>query len=162
VFKSRFADGLAFETSDSHTPQLFEPDPNFPVFHFPSVRSTRDLYRLHSKIKERYGTSRAPALADKEGELKEFIVRAEIVRDRHACSGVYKLAPAADRYVYTWKGAIRHAWLRAWPIKSLRTMRVYNESMKMAEELGLRIHPKFGCLEDSLPNRAAAGRRRRT
>jgi hypothetical protein len=161
VFKSRFEDGFAFETSDSHIAEIFKPDPNFPVFRFPLIRSTRDLYRLHSKIKERYVPSHRPTLADKGGELAEFIARAEIVRQRHAQRGGYRLAVAGDRYLYTWRGAIRHSWLMAWPIKRFRMMGMQRKARKMAEELGLRIDPKFGCLEDSLPRHAAATQRRR-
>jgi hypothetical protein len=120
VFKSRFEDGFAFETSNGHVPPAFKVDPNYPVFRFPSVRSTADLYRLHRKIKERWFSSHPSTLADGQGELAAFVERPEFVQQRHALSGYYKLAPSGEYYVYTWKGAVRHAWLHAWPIKSWR------------------------------------------
>lgn len=160
AFKSRFDDGFAFETSDSHTATPFKRDPNYQVFPFPGLRSTNDLYRLHCKIKETFALSRRPVLADKDGEVAEFMARAEVVRQTHAHSGDYKLSPAGDRYFYTWSGAIRHSWLHGWPINFFRTMRVQSRGMKKAEELGLRIHPKFGRLEESLPPRQAALSRR--
>ncbi len=162
AFKSRFDDGFAFETSDSHTPTPFKRDPDYQVFPFPGLRSTTDLYRLHCKIKEQFALSRRPVLADKSGEVAEFMARAEVVRERHAHSGDYKLSPAGDRYLYTWRGAIRHAWLHGWPIKFFRTMRMQSKGMKRAEELGLRINLKFGRLEESLtPRQAAVPRRQR-
>jgi hypothetical protein len=161
VFKARFDDGFAFESSNSHTAQIFRPDPCFPVFRFPALRSTTDLYRLHRKIKEQFALSHSPTLAEADEELSEFIARAEIVRQRHAQGGDYKLAPAGDKYVYTWRGAIRHAWLQTWPIKPFRAMRVHSRGMKRAKELGLPIHPKFGRLQDSLPRRDATVPRRR-
>jgi len=150
VFKARFEDGFAFETSNTRNAPVFQPDPNFPVCRFPAVRSTKSLYRLHCKIKEQFALTHGLPIADPDGELNEFIHRAEIVRQRHAQSGHYKLASSGDCYVYTLRGAIRHACLSAWPVKPLRASRVYTKSMRMAEELGLRIHPKFGCLEESL------------
>jgi hypothetical protein len=147
VFKSRFNDGFAFETGSFSVAPIFQPDPQFPVFRFPDVRSTHDLYRLHCKIKEQFSYAHIPTIADAEGELAEFIARAEIVNHRHVNSADYKLSPARDRYVYTCRGAIRHAWLRAWPIKSLRIIRMHRNSLKIAEQLGLPIDPKFGRIE---------------
>lgn len=153
VFKARFDDGFAFETSNSHVAPIFEPDPRFRVFRFADVRSTYDLYRLHRKIKEQFFASQHSVLADERGELAEFMARAEVIHQKHAQGGDYKLSPAGDRYVYTWRGAIRHAWLFAWPIKSFRRMRAHSAGMKLARELGLPINPKFGRLEESLRNR---------
>jgi len=150
VFKSRFEDGFAFETSDSHTAPLFEPDSNFVVFRFPPLHSTSDLYRIHRKLKEQFVGSHRPVIADNDGEIAEFIAQAEIVRQRHANSGHYKLAPEGDRYIYTLAGAIRHAFLMTWPIKFFRYLKVRTNAMKMADELGLPIHPKLGCLMESL------------
>jgi hypothetical protein len=162
AFKSRFDDGFAYETSDSQAATPFKRDPNFQIFQFPGLRSTIDLYRLHCKIKEQFALTRRPTLADKDGEIAEFMARAEVVRQRHAHSGDYKLSPAGDRYVYTWRGAIRHSWLMGWPIKFFRVMRVHRRGMKRAEELGLRINPKFGRLEESLsPREADLSRRQR-
>ena len=156
VFKTRFVDDSAFETSDARSPHIFGPDPNSPVFRFPGVRSTQDLYRLHCAIKEQFFHSHQAALADKEGEVAKFIARAEIAHQRLAKSGDYELAPAGDRYVYTWKGAIRQAWLAAWPIKPFRVILLHRRSMKTAEQLGLRINPKFGRVEDSMRRSDAA------
>lgn len=150
VFKCRFVDGFAFETSNGHTAPLFEPDPNYRVFRFPDVRSTPDLYRLHCKLKEQFISANRPTLADEAGELAEFTSRAEISHQRHAQSGVYKLAPVGDCYLYTWKGAIRHACLMAWPIKQFRRMAVHRLGMRTAERIGLPINPKLGRLLESL------------
>jgi hypothetical protein len=156
IFRSDFQDGFAFETSNAREAPLFPPDPECPIFRFPNMRSTRDLYRLHCKIKERFLDAHHPVLADNEGELARFIARSEVVHQRHAKCGDYQLAPLGEYYRTTWRGAIRQAWLLAWPIKQFRMMRMYSRAMKMAEDLGLRIHPKFGCLEDSLPHRERA------
>ena len=150
VFKARFDDGFAFETSNAGSAPVFQPDPNFAVYRFPAVRSTRSLYRLHCKIKEHFALTHGVPIADPDGELNEFIHRAEIVHQRHAHSGHYRLASSGDCYVFALTGAIRQAWLSTWPVKPLRDARVYSKSMKMAEELGLRIDAKFGCLEESL------------
>jgi hypothetical protein len=103
VLRARFDDGFAFESSNSQVAQILRPDPRFQVFRFPAVRSIVDLYRLHGKIKELFALSQRPTLADEARELSEFIARAEIVRQRHAPGGEYKVAPAGDRYAYTWK-----------------------------------------------------------
>ncbi len=144
VFKSRFEDGFAFETSNSHGARIFDSDPNYPVFRFPNLRSTADLYLLHRTIKEQISASRRPVAALGEAELAEFIARAEVVRQRHASSGDYKLAPSGEYYVYNWSGAIRHAWLMGWPVKSIRAMRAESQAMKTAQRFGFRIDPKRG------------------
>jgi hypothetical protein len=97
VFKARFDDGFAFETSNSHVAPIFEPDPRFHVFRFADVRSTHDLYRLHRKIKEQFFASQHSVLADERGELAEFMARAEVIHQKHAQGGDYKLSPAGDR-----------------------------------------------------------------
>jgi|SRR5579872_1252264 len=144
VFKSRFQDGFAFETNNMSQSRIFPGDPEFPVFRFPALRSTADLYRIHRKIKEQFLTSRHPVMAGKEGELAEFIARAEIAHQRMAQCGDYELAPEGDRYVLTWKGALRQSWLLAWPVKQIRQLRLYSQSLKQAEELGLPINEKLG------------------
>jgi hypothetical protein len=153
VFKSRFENGFAFETSNGYIPSPFKPDPNYQVFRFPGVSPTGGLYRLHRKRKERFLPTHRPILADSEGEIAAFIERAEIAHQRHAHSGHYKLSPSGEHYVYTLGGAIRHAWLEAWPIKRFRTTRIYARAQKMARELGFRINPKGGRLEETAPAR---------
>jgi hypothetical protein len=148
IFKARFDDGFAFETSRGYTPSPFKPNPNYQVFRFPQLRSTADLYRLHRKIKKQRLPARSPTMGDGAGELAEFIEHAETAHRRHAHSGHYKLAPSGEHYVYTWSGAVRHAWLHAWPIKRFRTIRIYSRADKMARELGFRIDPKRGRLEE--------------
>ena len=150
IFKSRFDDGFAFETSDSNTAPIFAPDPKFPVFRFPPLRSTRDLYRIHRKLKEQFVVNHRPILADSEGELSEFMSREEIARQRYLNGGSFKLAPNGDRFIYTWRGAIRNSYLTSWPVKQLRELGLGRKAMKMADELGLPIHPKLGCLMESL------------
>lgn len=147
-FKSRFDDGFAIETNDHSMPAIFAPDPDYRVFRFPQVRRIGDLYRLHRKVKERFLASHRPILADADGEVAASIARSELVHQRHARRGTYKLAPSGEYYVYTWHAAIRHGWLQAWPIKRLRTIRIYGRANKMVSELGFRIHPKLGYLED--------------
>jgi hypothetical protein len=150
-FKSRFEDGFAFETNNSHIPPVFLPDPGYQVFRFPSLRSTADIYHLHRKIKERFLSSHRPTLADSEGEFAAFIERAEVAHQRHAQSGHYKLAPCGEHRIYTLKGAIRHAWLLAWPIKQWRALRLDYRAIKMAKDLGFRINPKLGRFEELHP-----------
>jgi hypothetical protein len=151
AFKSRFEDGFAFETNNGHIPRVFPPDPNYQVFRFPSVRSTADIYHLHRKIKERFLSSHRPLLADSEGELAAFIEHTEGARKRHARSGYYKLAPCGEQYVYTLKGAIRHGWLLAWPIKFFRIIRLDYRAIKVARQFGFRINDKSGRLQDLHP-----------
>jgi hypothetical protein len=163
-FRTDFQDGFAFESSDAPGERLFPSDPECPVFRFPSVRSTQSLYRLHSKIKERYLDAHHPALADKERELARFIARAEVAHQRLAKFGDYHLAPLGEHYRLTWRGAIRQSWLNAWPVKQFRALRAESRALKMAESMGLRINPKLGRLQDS-PRREASGlpgARRRT
>jgi hypothetical protein len=147
VFKSRFEDGFAFETSSYPTAPGSLPDPNFPVFRFSQIRGRSDLYRIHRKLKERFATSRRPVIASQSEELNDFVVRAEKVHQRIVARD-FKLNAANDRYVLTLRGAIRRAWLGTWPVKQIRTMLMERRAFNTARELGLRINPKLGCLED--------------
>ncbi len=144
VFKARFQDDFAFETNDVHTAPIFPGDPSRPAFRFPALRSTADLYSIHRKIKEGFLVTHHPIMAGKEGELAEFIARAEIVHQRIAQCGDYQLSPEGDRYVPTWRGAFRQSWLLAWPVKQIRQWRLQSRSLKQAEELGMPINVKLG------------------
>lgn len=152
VFKTRFNDGFAFETSNNFTARIFPQNQEFPVFRFPMMRSELDLYRIHQALKERFSATRSPIVGGGVEELNEFVAQAEAAHRRNA-SLDYKLSEAGDRYVFTLRGAIRCAWLLTWPVKPTRQMRAERKAMAIAEELGLPIHPKFGCLEDSFRER---------
>lgn len=159
IFKARFQDGFAFETNNMSPARIFPSDPEYPIFRFPALRSTSDLYRIHRKIKEQFLTSRHPVMAGKEGELAEFIARAEIAHQRIAQCGDYELAPEGDSYVPTWSGAVRQSWLLAWPIKQIRQLRLYRQSLKQAEELGLPINEKLGQVAQADPSTGRVRRR---
>lgn len=149
VFKSRFDDGFAFETNNIFRASVFKPDPTFPSFCFPSMRSTADLYALHRKLKEQFLTSKRPLISDKKGELADFIARAEMRHQRIANCGDYQLSREGDRHVNTWKGAFWHSWLLAWPVKQIRAIRLQNRSLRRAEELGMPINIKLGRVDPS-------------
>jgi hypothetical protein len=151
VFKTRFDDGFAFETSNSGTPPIFLPNPQCLIFRFPQIRWRADLYRIHQKIKEQFARDRHTVIGSKSEELSEFVVQAEKIHQRNAARDC-KLNAAGDRYVYKVRGAIRHAWLHTWPVNFIRKMRLEYRAVKKAAELDLRINPKFGRLED--PERA--------
>lgn len=144
TFKSRFQDDFAFETNDVHTVPIFPGDPNRPAFRFPALRSTADLYSIHCKIKEGFLATRHPIMAGKEGELAEFIARAEIAHQRIAQCGDYQLSPEGDRYIPTLRGAFRQSWLLAWPVQQIRQLRLQSRSLKQAEDLGMPINVKLG------------------
>jgi hypothetical protein len=165
-FRTDFQDGFAFETNDARGARLFPPDPECAIFRFPNVRSMPDLYRLHCKIKERYVDAHHPVLADKDRELARVIARSEVAHQRLAKFGDYHLAPFGEFYRLTWRGAIRQSWLNAWPVKQFRALRAESRALKMAEDMGMPINLKLGCLQDSLrPRRETSGlpgARRRT
>ena len=109
VFKTRFNDGFAFETSNNFTARIFPQNQEFPVFRFPMMRSELDLYRIHQALKERFSATRSPIVGGGVEELNEFVAQAEAAHRRNA-SLDYKLSEAGDRYVFTLRGAIRCAW----------------------------------------------------
>lgn len=156
-FKARFKDDIAFETNDTANAPIFEDDPNYRSFRFPQVRSTDSLYRLHRRIKERLFADHFPTMADKEGELAEFIAKFEVAQQRMAQCGDYQLSRESDDYRlsiepdwyrFTWKGAIRQAWLLAWPVKQIRAWRLQNQALRMAKELGLPIKLERACINE--------------
>jgi hypothetical protein len=150
AFISRFTDDFVLESSNARIPELFLPDPNHPVFKFPQLRSRRDLYRIHQELKKRFATTRVLTVGDKAEELARFIARTEIVHARIA-KRYFRLSKERDRYVHTVRGAIRLAWLSTWPVNLIRQGRSESKAMNTADELGLPIHLKLGCLVDSVP-----------
>jgi hypothetical protein len=157
-FKARFKDGIAFETNDTANAPIFEDDPNYRSFRFPQVRSTDSLYRLHRRIKEKLFADHFPTMADKEGELAEFIARFEVAQQRLAQCGDYQLSRESDDYQlsiepdcyrFMWKGAIRQSWLLAWPVKHIRALLLQSRSLRMAKELGLPINAELACINES-------------
>ena len=149
-FKARFKDDIAFETNDTANAPIFKDNPNYRSFRFPQVRSTDSLYRLHRRIKEKLFADHFPTMADKEGELAEFLAKFEVAQQRIAQCGDYQLSLSIepDSYRFTWKGAIRHAWLLAWPVKQIRAWRLQNQSLRMAKELGLPINVELACINE--------------
>jgi hypothetical protein len=144
-FKARFEDGFAFETNNVSNASIFKENPDHRSFRFPQVRSTDSLYRLHRRIKQdAVADHHHPIIADKQGELAEFVARAEALHQRMAQCGDYQLSLEGDCYRPTWKGAMRQSWLLAWPVKQIRAIRLQNNSLRVARELGLPINVKLG------------------
>lgn len=141
VFKTRFADGFAFETSNTATARLLPAIPYNPVFRFPSVILPLDLYRVHRKTKVELGVERTPVIADGDGEIAEFISRAEVVRS-HMMSRDYRLH--ASSYRFTVVGAIRHALLLTWPLKSIRDSMFRRKMLDKLTRLGFQIDKSTG------------------
>jgi hypothetical protein len=52
VFKTRFADGFAFETANTAGGRMLPANPTNPTFRFPAVRIPSDLYRVHQRIRK--------------------------------------------------------------------------------------------------------------
>ena len=144
-FKARFEDGFAFETNNVSNASIFKGNPDHRSFRFPQIRSTESLYRLHRRIKQdAVADHHYPIIADKQGELAEFVARAEVLHQRMAQCGDYRLSLEGDCYRPTWTGAIRQSWLLAWPVKQIRAIRLQNNSLRVARELGLPINVKLG------------------
>jgi hypothetical protein len=138
---------------------VFLPDPNYQVFRFPSLRSTADIYHLHRKIKERFLSSHRPTLADSKGEFAAFIEHAEVAHQRHAQSGHYKMAHCGEHRVYTLKGAIRHGWLMAWPIKFWRASRINIRGFKLAKELAFVLTTKVAACRNCVHEKRRTNQR---
>lgn len=97
-FMTRFDDGFAFETA-TLTPQTFLGlVPTIRSLVFPMYHRRKDLYRLHRKIEEQFIAVRWPSLSDERGELEEFVAVAEMARQRHSQSRVYRLPSSGDRF----------------------------------------------------------------
>ena len=149
VFETRFQDGFILECSNASSLEMFAPDSTHRVFRFPQLRFPLDLYRIHQRLRERFSVDRRAILGSTTEELEHYLARAETIHQRIAATD-YKLDKDCDRYVYTIRGAIRHAWLLTWPVKDIRRLRVEARAMKTADDLGLPIHPKFGRLRESV------------
>ena len=143
VFKTRFADGFAFETGNTTSAPLLPPIPDNPVFRFPLIGLPLDLYRVHERIRNQMGTERKPIVSDAEGEVDEFISRAEVVRG-HMMRRDFRLTPRANRYVFTIPGAIRHAALLTWPVRPIREAILQRRALNKLTRLGFQIDRRTG------------------
>ena len=144
VFVTRFRSGLVLETSNSFQMPMFHPKPRFRSFRFPQVRTTSDLYLLHRAITKEYDATRTRLRETPENALINFIEAAEENHSLNMEQGDYKLNMLGNQYVFTWRGAFRRSFLRAWPMSSIRQMRVYSQAKKKCAQLGFSINPKLG------------------
>src|SRR5207244_2306298 len=92
---------------------------NHPVFRFSQVVLPADLYRVHQLIRGQVEYPREPVISDGEGEMAEFISRAETVRS-YIMSRDYRRQMPGNLYVFKLFGAVRHAILLTWPMKPIR------------------------------------------
>jgi len=141
VFKTRFADGFAFETGNTASVPLLPGIPNNPVFRFSQIASPLDLYRVHRLIRGRLGSAREPVISDGEDEIAEFISRAEVVRS-HMMSRDYRRQTLDNVYVFTLFGAVRHATLLTWTVKPIRELIFRRKAQKELARLGFRLDKK--------------------
>ncbi len=143
AFETRFEDGCSLSTTDRRRTSMFRAHPSHEVFAFPQIRSIDDLYQLHLRLKLRFSTRRS--VIGSQGE--EIGIFMQLVQEHHfriMNQGNYKQAPSGERYVFTWTGACRHAWLQAWPTTVVREMRNASKAKKEAKLLGFRIDSKLG------------------
>jgi hypothetical protein len=141
VFKTRFADGFAFETARNSSAPLLPAIPNHPVFRFSQIGTSVDLYKIHQRLKHQLGSGREPVISDAEGEIDEFVSRAEVVR-RYMMSRDYRRS--ADGYRFTVLGAIRQAVLLTWPSKPIREAMFSRKMQKELTRLGLQLDKEKG------------------
>jgi hypothetical protein len=115
AFETRFEDGSSISTSDRRRASMFRPDPSHSSFAFPQVRSIEVLNQIHHKLKVSLSAARRPVLEGKDEEIGIFVQRAQEHHHWIMNQGDHKLAPSQESYVFTWRGACRHAWLQTWP-----------------------------------------------
>lgn len=143
VFETRFADGFAFETCNSRSSRSLPDILQNPVFHFSQLDMLFDLYRVHQSIKKHIRAKREPVISDGEGEISEFISRAQVAR-RHLMSRDYQLK--GDTYRFTVTGASRKAVLLTWPVKQIREALFHRKSLKQLASLGFDYNKRTGRL----------------
>jgi hypothetical protein len=121
IFKTRFADGFAFEVGNSRVvPHKILGGPDFPAFNFPNVRSTAALYHIHSLLKNEFSESRAPVVSEGSGETREFARKAEEVHTYNMSGSNYRLSADGAKYTYTLIGAMGAALQHQWPIAPIK------------------------------------------
>jgi hypothetical protein len=141
VFESRFIDGFAFETSNAASAAHARAD--HPVFGFPQISVPEDLYRVHKRIKRQKGLDREAVLSEPDGEITEFISRAEVSR-RHILSRDYRLRPLDNVYVFTAFGAFRRAVTLSWPVKTIREVLFRRKMAGELTRIGFQIDKTTG------------------
>jgi len=142
VFETRFADGFAFETANTALAPLLPAIPNNPVFRFPQLRLPLDLYRVHQQIKNKMGLGREPVIENADGEIDEFVSRAEVSRS-YMMSRDYRQT-AANGYMFRIRGALRHAALLTWPVRSIRYAIFRRKAIDELCGLGFQIDKRTG------------------
>jgi len=145
IFKTRFADGFAFEVGNSRVvPHKILGGPNFPAFNFPNVHSTASLYRIHSLLKKEFSESRAPVVSEGSGEIREFARKAEEVHDYTMSGSNHRLSADGTKYRYTLIGALRAAWQHHWPIAPIKRWLALGSAIRHANRLEKScVNPNF-------------------
>lgn len=142
VFKTRFKDGFAFETSSAPSLRLLPTDPKHPNFRFPQLRLPSDLYRVHEELKIRMGSGREAVISNGEGEIAEFISRAEVGR-AYMMRRDYRQS-RSDIYRFSIQGALRCAASLTWPAKLIREAIFRRKALDELSRLGFQIDKRTG------------------
>ena len=136
IFKSRFADGFAFEVGNSRAaPHKIFGGPAFPAFNFPNVHSTAALYRIHGLLKNELSELRAPVVSEGPSELREFARKAEEVHNYSMSGPDYRLSADGAQYTYTLIGAMRAALQHQWPIAPIKRWFALRSAIQHANRL---------------------------
>jgi hypothetical protein len=146
VFNSVFDDGLVLETSNGHEPPVFRKKAKFMTLRFPRQRILVDQYILHRRLVEELAQSRKLLTATPDQMVDDFLANAEKIHAMNMDPREYKLSESSDCYRYTWRGAIRTAFLRTWPVVAFRRNNLYAEADEVLKRLGFQVD-KLGGLQ---------------
>jgi len=119
-FSTRFGNGLTLETNTNSILPLTPENPEVRVFRFPAIKEPRELYLVHKHLIEKYANGLWAQGEPKGQEMQRFLRVLENYGPRHVKLGYMYLAPDAEAYRLTWKGAILMTWRGLWPAALVR------------------------------------------
>jgi len=119
-FSTRFETGLVLETNTNSILPLTPDNPEVRVFRFPEIQEPRELYQVHKSLIEKYASGKWAQSEPKGQEIQRLVRVMENYGPRHAKMGYMYLAPDAETYLLTWKGAVLMTWRGLWPTGLIR------------------------------------------
>jgi hypothetical protein len=119
-FSTRFGNGLTLETNTNRVLPLTPENPEVRVFRFPAIKEPCELYVVHKRLIAKYANGLWAQGEPKGHEIQRLVRVLENYGPRHVKIGYMYLAPDAETYRLTWKGAILITWRGLWPAALVR------------------------------------------
>ena len=129
-FSSQFSNGRSIETNSNAVLPLMPVNPDIRIFRFESITELRTLLQVHRQLAEKYAPGLCPLGEPRDAEVQRYVRTVEAFGPRLVEAGYMRLGEGGDNFRLTWRGAIRMAWFRLWPVTLFRKA-IHHHAMQL-------------------------------